>query len=92
MLEPVKEQLEVNEEGNEIAGNTADTVYCPDGASTYSSVNSSDNLGSDCDDLNQPNEKNIIVFESQLNKLFLFCQQCESIVIVKNKTYAMKHD
>ena len=35
MLEPVKEQLELNKE-NEIARNTADAVYCPDGASTYS--------------------------------------------------------
>ena len=36
MLEPDKEQLELNEEENEITGNTAD------GASTYSSQNSSD--------------------------------------------------
>ena len=43
----------------------------------------SDDLGSDGDDLNQSNEKNVIVFESQLNKLFLFCQQCGSIVIEK---------
>ena len=75
MLESVKEQLELNEEEKEIAGNTADAVYCPDGASTYPSQNSSDDLGSDGDDVKQPNEKKKkIVFESQLNKLFLFYQ------------------
>ena len=62
MLEPVKEQLEQNEEENAIAGNTADAVYCPDSASTYSSQNSSDDLGSDGDDLNQPNEKKKSLF------------------------------
>ena len=31
MLELVEEQLELNEVENEIARNTADAVYCPDG-------------------------------------------------------------
>ena len=58
MLEPVKEQLQINEEENEIVGNTADAVYCYDGASSYSTQKSVDDLGSDGDDLNNLMKKN----------------------------------
>ena len=51
----------------------------------YSPSSSSEDIESEDDNANAAEEKKYIVFENELDKLFKFCQQCESIIATKTK-------
>ena len=71
----------------------SDDACSGDEGSMYSPPNSSEHTdtedGNDSEDgsSNSAEERKLIIFESELDKLFRFCQQCGSIVATKTKYF-----
>ena len=92
---PVKPPKPDDKDPDEAENGNSDSEHCgipSDNSSDYSPVSpatSDESIDSNYEDTDVPTsgEKKIIVFESQLDKLFRVCQQCGSIITSKTKHY-----
>ena len=84
--EPDGNQLTPGPDDNLAPGNESVDGWVSDDCSIYSpSNNSEEDLESDDENCNTPEERKFIVFESQLLSPFTFCPQSGKIITTKRK-------
>lgn len=79
---PHPEPAENQGSDSELDGN-----FSSDDSPMYSPSSDSEDIESEDDNVNPTEEKKLIVFESELDKLFKFCQQCGNITTTKTKQF-----
>ena len=82
---PKSLQLHPEPRGIQAVDSDCDGTCSGDESSMYSLSSSNDDIDSEDDSPNGAEERKFIVFESELDKRFKFCQQCGNIIATKTK-------